>query len=145
MLNLQADILNLVVIQAKQSAAAHPRWLNAIERAAVELESNPWIEAQDDHTLLIGSPSGQTYIGNGSCQCAAYAHGIPCWHRAAARLYHRYVEMEAKSALVECSQPDNGCSIDEPCTAHIPQAIAYLAPLGDRLAKARREMAELFS
>jgi hypothetical protein len=119
MLNLQTDILKQVTAEAKRNAAQHPRWLVAIDRASVELESNPWIEAQDDHTLLIGSPSGNTYIGNGTCQCIAFQRGVPCWHRAAARLYHRYVVAE--------------------------QATPVLAPLGERLAKARREMDALFS
>jgi hypothetical protein len=97
MLTLDTAILARVVIQAQQSAAQYPRWVAAIMRAAVELESNPYIEAMDDHTLLIGSPSGNTYIGNGTCQCEAFLHARPCWHRAAARLYHRYVELEATS------------------------------------------------
>lgn len=99
MLNLQPDILNTVVEQAKRSAADHPRWVKAIEKAAVELVENPYIEALDNHTLLIGSTSGNTYIGNGKCQCEAYRRGIPCYHRAAAKLYQRYIEMEAKHTV----------------------------------------------
>lgn len=106
MLTLNTDILAQIVTTAQQSAANSPRWLAAIERAATELETNPFIEAMDDHTLLIGSPSGRTYIGNGTCQCEAFAHGKPCWHRAAARLYHRYVEAEAKQA-----RPDEHISV----------------------------------
>jgi len=98
MLNLNTNLLATVIAQAKRSASDSPRWVKAIERAAVELESNPWIEALDDHTLLIGSTSGNTYVGNSTCQCEAYRHGIPCYHRAAARLYQRYMEAEAKQA-----------------------------------------------
>ncbi len=98
MLTLNATILAQVITDAKHNAAQHPRWLAAIERAAVELDSNPYIEALDDHTLLIGSPSGNTYTANGACQCEASRRGIPCWHRAAARLYTRYTEAEKTSA-----------------------------------------------
>lgn len=101
MLNLNSRILETVVTQAKRSATDSPRWLRAIERAAVELESNPYIEAINDHTLLIGSPSGNTYVGNNTCQCEAYRRGIACWHRAAARLYQRYTEAEAKATSHE--------------------------------------------
>lgn len=97
MLTLNATILTNVVTTAKRSAADSPRWLNAIDRAAVELETNPYIDAMDTHTLLIGSPSGNTYIGNSTCQCEAYRRGIACWHRAAARLYQRYTEAERVS------------------------------------------------
>lgn len=92
MITLDTNILNQVVSRAKQSAAQQPRWITAITRAVVELESNPYIEALDDHTLLIGSPSGNVYESNGVCQCKAHEHGQPCWHRAAARLYQRYTE-----------------------------------------------------
>jgi hypothetical protein len=122
MLTLNIDILNEVIAEAQGKAAQHPRWLTAIVRAARELEGNPYMEALDDHTLLIGSPSGQTYVGNGTCQCEAYRRGIPCWHRAAARLYMRYIEAERKSV-----EPIN------------------LVSLSTRLAKARAEMNELFA
>jgi hypothetical protein len=122
MLTLNITILNQVIEEAQRSSASHPRWLAAIARAARELEGNPYMEALDDHTLLIGSPSGNTYIGNGTCQCEAYRRGIPCWHRAAARLYMRYIEAEARAA----------------------QSVNLLS-LGTRLAKARAEMEELFA
>jgi hypothetical protein len=92
MLNLDTDILDTVIEQAKQSAAGHQRWINAIEKAAREMVENPYIEALDNHTLLIGSSNGKTYTGNGVCQCEAFNHGKPCYHRAAARLYHRYLQ-----------------------------------------------------
>src|SRR5687768_9404085 len=85
MLNLNTDILTAVIEQAKQSAANDPRWIRAIERAAAELVENPYIERDGDH-LLLASPSGNAYEANGVCQCEAYKHGKPCWHRAAGRL-----------------------------------------------------------
>lgn len=91
MLNLNTSILAQVVDQALIDAAAHPRWVMAIGRAVVELNTNPYIERQDNH-LLIGSPSGAVYAANGVCQCAAYAHSQPCWHRAAARLIRLHDE-----------------------------------------------------
>lgn len=97
MLTLNLAILAEVVTAAKASAAGHPRWVKAIERAERELMENPWIEAQDDHTLLIGSSSGDVYLSNGVCSCEAYKHGQPCKHRAAARLYKRYTEAEKRS------------------------------------------------
>ena len=95
MLNLNSTILTQVVNSAKRSAATDQRWLNAIARAAEELESNPYIARQDDH-LLIGSPSGQIYEANGACQCTAYLVGQPCWHRAAARLVKRHDEAQQR-------------------------------------------------
>jgi hypothetical protein len=95
MLNLNSTTLAAVAEKATQDAAAHPRWLSAIGRALIELDNNPWIERNPDgHGLLIGSPSGNVYASNGVCQCRAYDHKIPCWHRAAARLVRLHDERE---------------------------------------------------
>jgi hypothetical protein len=91
MLNLNQETLNAVVEQACKDAAAHGRWLVAIGRAAYELEVNPYLE-RGDHGLLIASPSGSVYSGNGVCGCKAYEFGQPCWHRAAARLVRLHDE-----------------------------------------------------
>ena len=97
MLNLTSTTLAAVINQAMQDAADHPRWLNAIERAAKELNENPYMELQGDH-LLIGSPSGTTYVANGTCQCEAFRYHRPCWHRAAAQLMRRYTERADQAA-----------------------------------------------
>ncbi len=73
------------------------RWVNAIAKAAVEIEQNgifmTWQE--EDHSLLIWSQrSNNIYTANGVCQCRAFEQGIPCFHRAAARLVRLYMEPE---------------------------------------------------
>jgi hypothetical protein len=98
---LNADILATVVATAKRNAASQPRWINAIERAASEMATNPYIEALDSHTLLIGSASGNTYTSNGVCQCEAFQHGKACYHRAMSRLYERYNEAEKQAAATK--------------------------------------------
>lgn len=76
----------------------HPqakRWINAIAKAVVEIESNPYLTFDvASHSLLILSErSGAIYIANGTCQCAAYTtNQSPCYHRALARLIVRYLE-----------------------------------------------------
>ena len=125
MLNLNDAILTIVIAQATAAAAAHPRWIAAIARAVRELQANPYIE-RDDHGLLIGSSSGQVYSANGVCQCTAYSFGQPCWHRAAARLIRLHDERLASAGQVVCRQPDDLCSIDAPCLAHVGAAAAYL-------------------
>jgi hypothetical protein len=98
MITINHDTLNTVVATAKQRAASDPRWVRAIERAAIELANNPFIEISGDH-LLIGSPSGNSYDVNGSCQCKAYLNGKqPCWHRSARQLIARCNEAQVKPA-----------------------------------------------
>ena|SRR5688500_17503099 len=76
--------------QAKDAS----RWINAINKATAEIESNPFLTFdKDTHSLLILSEtSGQIYTANGTCECKAYERGFPCRHRAAARLISIYVE-----------------------------------------------------
>ncbi|MBC8160469.1 MAG: hypothetical protein H7Z42_04545 [Roseiflexaceae bacterium] len=100
MLNLNTQTLAAVAEQACRDAAEHGRWLVAIGRALVELETNPWIERGELHGLIIGSPSGNLYSANGTCQCRAYAFKLPCWHRAASRLVRLHDEREAAAAAL---------------------------------------------
>lgn len=80
------------------------RWINAISKAAVEIEQNgifmTWQE--DSQSLLIWSQrSNNIYTANGVCQCRAFEQGSPCFHRAAARLVRLYMEPEAAPAPVK--------------------------------------------
>jgi hypothetical protein len=106
MLNLNTQTLAAVVEKATHDAANHPRWLQAIARAIVELESNPWITRGDLHGLIIGSTSGKCYTSNGVCQCTAFEFGRPCWHRAASRLVRLHDEREAAASLVTMPEGD---------------------------------------
>ena len=126
MLNLNPITLSQVVDEAMRAAADHPRWLTAISRAVVELLSNPYLHRQEDHSLLIASSSSERiYSANGVCQCQAFAHNQPCWHRAAARLVRRHDEAQARHDVDEQRMRDE------------------LAD-GDRWAQAQREMDEVF-
>lgn len=70
------------------------RWINAIAKAVVEIENNPFMTYNhDSHSLLmLSEKSGNIYTANGTCQCAAHRKGQPCYHPAAARLIQIYVE-----------------------------------------------------
>jgi len=92
MLNLDQEKLEQVTQEAFDKATGQRRWETAIVRAKQQLESNPYMSF-DGHALLVLSPSGEIYTANGRCQCAAYVKGFPCWHRAAARLVERYMEV----------------------------------------------------
>lgn len=93
MINATQEQLLQASVDAFDKATAAPkdskRWQNAITRAWIELQSNPYLEWVDDH-LLILSPSNEIYEANGTCQCPAYLKAkYPCWHRAAARIVQR--------------------------------------------------------
>ena len=95
---LDQDTLAAVIADAIAKAATakkdSKRWLNAIARATVELETNPFMTYNhDSHSLTVLSPaSGTIYEANGVCGCKAFELGQPCWHRAAAKLVVNYLD-----------------------------------------------------
>jgi hypothetical protein len=139
MLTLDRSTLDQVIAKALLDAAAHPRWIVAIGRAAVELDTNPFIE-RGDHGLIIGSPSGTCYSANGICQCTAFTFGQPCWHRAAARLVRLHDERQAAEQCPNCCA---GADYADRC----PAALFGRRRFARRLAyeQAVREMEELYA
>ena len=111
MLNINHDILNSVVTTALAAVQGDKRWMNAIKNAHALLVENPYIEALDDHTLLIGSENG-VYEANGVCSCMAYMKNKPCKHRAAARLWKRYNEAIERQQVI-LAQAQAQALIDE--------------------------------
>lgn len=98
MVDINGDKLQSVVDNARVAATNSPRWLRAIDRAAEELTSNPYIAVTEKGLLILSSTSSNIYTSNGACECRAYEFGNPCWHRAAARLVQRYYESAEQSA-----------------------------------------------
>jgi len=98
MLNLNRQQLENVAVAAidkvgERGGKDAKRWVNAIVRAMVQLEENPYISDDGDGLLILSPTSNEIYHANGSCQCEAWNKGkFPCWHRAANRLYRMYVE-----------------------------------------------------
>ena len=91
--------INEIVTESLAKSANYSRWLNAINKAVVQIDANgnfmEWME--DSKSLLIWSQdSNEIHAANGVCDCPAYKRGFPCWHRAAARLVRLYMEPEAK-------------------------------------------------
>jgi hypothetical protein len=101
-----ADILDFLVEAvdaARVSAASNQPWLNAIDAAYDDLLQVDEITFDvAAHAIHIESASepGRFYIANGDCQCTAFERGIPCRHRAAARLMRRALELRAAAQAV---------------------------------------------
>ncbi len=92
MKNINNEIMTTEIEAALVSVAGDKRWTNAITRASVEIETNPYLH-DNGHALLILSASDEIYSANGTCTCKAFVNHKPCWHRAAARLVKRYNEV----------------------------------------------------
>jgi hypothetical protein len=139
MLTLDRSTLDQVIAKALLDAAAHPRWIVAIGRAAVELDTNPYME-RGDHGLIIGSESGKCYAANGICQCTAFEFKQPCWHRAAARLVRLHDE---KLAAAQCPNCCAGAEYVDRCPA--AQIDADQTARREAYEQAVREMEELYA
>jgi len=85
----------LALQEARKQAAEHQAWLNAINKAALYLAAEQW--AFDGETLVIMSATtddARYLVTTKCCECKAFKRGIPCWHRAAARLLCKTAEMD---------------------------------------------------
>jgi hypothetical protein len=86
------EIFEGVIERAKHATGGESRWINAINRAVREIDSNPYMHWQGTAMLIQSSTSDEIYTANGTCQCRAYELHQACWHRASARLWRRYLE-----------------------------------------------------
>lgn len=114
-----ADILDAIVeavdaARAKMTAnQASGTWFVAVDKAYDYLLQADTI-AYDLGHYAIRVPSvsmpGVSYISNGHCQCQGFVHGGACWHRVAARIVRRALELQAAApapvpALRRCDDP----------------------------------------
>lgn len=100
---------------AREECAADKRWLNAINRAALNLEACQW---QFDGIVFIVKSATEDIHYNvtpDGCECKAFLSGKPCWHRAARRLLLKAAE------LAMLPVPRDAC----PMCGKLVEAVAY--------------------
>ncbi len=86
------------IAQARKDCAHSIRWLNAVNRAALELEVGGW--QFDGATLRMPratNPATRYTVDAHGCTCKAGQAGRPCKHRAAWRLLIKAAELAAKA------------------------------------------------
>ena len=85
--------------QARIDAQEHRDWINAINRAALNLEACSW--AFDGEVLQIASATSNARytVDRHGCECKAGQAGRPCWHRAACRLLVKAAEIGQQPPL----------------------------------------------
>src|SRR3954470_14247805 len=84
----------LALRDARAKCAASQRWLNAVNRAALNLEACRW--SFDGDTLKVESATNSNTFYTATvaaCECKAGQKGEPCWHRAGCRLLVKAAEM----------------------------------------------------
>ena len=94
---------------AREKAAGNLRWQVALDSAANWLLQQEELTWDDEaHALHVPSAStpGIVYIANGACQCTAFTTHAACWHRAAARLVLRALELVALANAIAEDAPE---------------------------------------
>jgi hypothetical protein len=93
-----ADLMDALcsAVDTARAATNDPRWLRAIDSAWDYILSVDTLDYDAaTHSLRVPSASGNgEYIANGACQCRAFEQSNACWHRAAARLVRRAIELD---------------------------------------------------
>ncbi len=79
--------------EARIQAAEHQSWINAINRAALNLEACPWMFDGEQLRIASATSSSRYTCSPHTCECKAFAAGRPCWHRAAWRLLRKAAEL----------------------------------------------------
>lgn len=84
----------LALRDARAKCAASQRWLNAVNRAALNLEACRWTFDGDTLKVESATNSNTFYtVTVEACECKAGQKGEPCWHRAGCRLLVKAAEM----------------------------------------------------
>ena len=101
--------------QARKECEQDKRSLNAVNRAARNLEPCMW--QFDGHTWLVKSAMESIHytLTADGCECKAFLANRPCWHRAARRLLCKAAE------LAQIPAPRDMC----PMCGAIIEAVCY--------------------
>lgn len=96
-----AAILDALVaaVEYARGSTAPDAWQRAITAAydyLLQVDTISYDVAAHAIRVESATRSGRAYIANGDCQCEAFTRGAGvCWHRAAARLMRRALELKA--------------------------------------------------
>ncbi len=100
MLDINDELFQQIVDDAKRATLGDTRLLNALDRAVTMLDGNPYVHVDGDELLVMSDTSLRTYaVNNDTCQCEAFGRGFSCKHQAARRLLQRYYEAKARREM----------------------------------------------
>ncbi len=78
---------------ARRECAEEKRWLNAVNRAALNLEACMWQFDGDIFIVKSATEDIHYTVTQDGCECKAFQKGLACWHRAARRLLIKAAEL----------------------------------------------------
>jgi hypothetical protein len=130
-----------------RGSTAPDAWQRAVSRAWDYLLQVEAVEYDAEaHAIRVESATrpGRFYVANGECSCEAYTRGDGvCWHRAAARLLRRALELRAMAqASAEAVEVEE---LAVELVAEAAEAGAAWYSVADAMAGARSRLGELES
>jgi hypothetical protein len=99
--------------QARIEAAEHHAWINAINRAALNLEAVAWAFDGEVFRIASATSTARYTVDAHGCECKAAQDGRPCWHRAARRLLCKAAELVPSVPRPELSEAELGAIVEE--------------------------------
>ena len=119
-----SDAIEKVAMTVQNDKLAQ-RWINAINKAAAQIEENgEWITWMPETKSIViwNQETNNVHSANGVCDCMAFQKGFPCFHRAAARIIRLYMEGE-ESAKVDSTLAKSPALTYLPVTVPNPRRV----------------------
>ncbi len=88
--NITREHVGKALYQWRKNVEHNPRDLNAVNRAALNLEASPWYMTPDGELVITSASDSRKryHVNPDGCDCRAAMSGRACWHVAAYRLLH---------------------------------------------------------
>lgn len=88
--NVTREHVGRALRQWRKNVEHNPRDLNAVNRAALNLEACPWYMTPDGELVITSATDSRTryHVTLDGCDCRAAMSGRACWHVAAYKLLH---------------------------------------------------------
>ncbi len=117
--NITREHVGRALHQWRKNVEHNARDLNAVNRAALNLEACPWYMTPDGELVITSASDSRTryHVTLDRCDCRAATTGRACWHVAAYKLLHtadamRRHELSGNGYQIERKASANNSQID---------------------------------
>lgn len=113
--NITREHVGRALYSWRKNVEHNARDLNAVNRAALNLEACPWYFSPSGELVITSASDSRTryHVTLDGCDCRAGNAGRPCWHRAAWRLLRKAAEMVPAAPVVTMTDAEIQALVDE--------------------------------
>jgi hypothetical protein len=104
--NITREHVGRALYSWRKNVEHNPRDLNAVNRAALNLEACPWYMTPIGELVITSATTSRTryHVTLDGCDCRAAMSGRACWHVAAYKLLHTADAMRRLQASQKTAQ-----------------------------------------